>query len=279
MKIVVTGATSFVGLGAVRELLHRGHQVYAVLREHSTKADLLRENGKFPQGLTILEVDLGNLSKLPERIPGGCDVFLHMGWRGAGSDSRKNESVQKESVQDALNAVRVAKDLGCRRFLFTGSQAEYGVKSELTDEETVCEPTSPYGRAKLAVRQRAEVLCRELGLDYGHARIFSTYGPGDHPWSLLSSCVRVFRAGEKMTMTAGTQLWNFMYIDDAGRAWRIWQNMREISRITDVSTIWAVRWMRQDRCAGLSRRSMSCAAGRAAWNLASARRMQRESSI
>ena len=77
MKIVVTGATSFVGLGAVRELLHRGHQVYAVLREHSTKADLLRENGKFPQGLTILEEDLGNLSKLPERIPGGCDVFLH----------------------------------------------------------------------------------------------------------------------------------------------------------------------------------------------------------
>ncbi len=123
-------------------------------------------------------------------------------WAGAvqGVIHGKNESVQEESVQDALNAVRVAKVLGCRRFLFTGSQAEYGVKSELTDEETVCEPTSPYGRAKLAVRQRAEVLCRELGLDYGHARIFSTYGPGDHPWSLLSSCVRVFRAGEKMTI-------------------------------------------------------------------------------
>ena len=72
MKIVVTGATSFVGLGVVRELLHRGHQVYAVLREHSTKSDLLRENGKFPQGLTILEEDLGNLSKLPERIPAGA---------------------------------------------------------------------------------------------------------------------------------------------------------------------------------------------------------------
>lgn len=47
MKIVVTGATSFVGLGAVRELLHRGHQVYAVLREHSTKADLLRKMENF----------------------------------------------------------------------------------------------------------------------------------------------------------------------------------------------------------------------------------------
>ena len=38
MKIVVTGATSFVGLGAVRELLHRGHQVYAVLRDESGSA-------------------------------------------------------------------------------------------------------------------------------------------------------------------------------------------------------------------------------------------------
>lgn len=65
----------------VRELLHRGHQVYAVLREHSTKSDLLRENGKFPQGLTILEEDLGNLSKLPERIPGGAMCFSI--WAGA----------------------------------------------------------------------------------------------------------------------------------------------------------------------------------------------------
>ena len=65
MKIVVTGATSFVGLGAVRELLHRGHQVYAVLREHSTKADLLRENGKFPQGLTILFVCIYDTARQP----------------------------------------------------------------------------------------------------------------------------------------------------------------------------------------------------------------------
>ena len=109
-------------------------------------------------------------------------------WAGAvqGVIHGKNESVQEESVQDALNAVRVAKDLGCRRFLFTGSQAEYGIKSELTDEEAVCEPTSPYGRAKLAVRQQAEVLCRELGLDYGHARTFQ------HVWTGRSSVVASF---------------------------------------------------------------------------------------
>ena len=51
-------------------------------------------------------------------------------------------------------------------------------------------------------------------MDYGHARIFSTYGPGDHPWSLISSCIRTFREDGLMEMTPCTQMWNFMSADD-----------------------------------------------------------------
>ena len=176
MNIVVTGATSFVGTGAVKELLDRGHCVFAVLRENSAKADKLLQNGKIPENLTILEEDLGNLGNLVNRMEEHCDVFLHMGWRGAGNSSRKDAGIQERSVQDALNAVRTAKALGCRRFLFTGSQAEYGVHNTLMDETITCRPASPYGEAKLKVRREAEKLCRELSLDYGHACIFSTYG-------------------------------------------------------------------------------------------------------
>ena len=218
MRIVATGATSFVGLGAVRELLRRGHEVYAVLREHSVKAELLKVDGTYPENLTILNVDLGSLDCLTQLIQAPCDVFLHMGWRGAGSDSRKLSEVQEESVRDALSAVRTAKKLGCKRLLFTGSQAEYGVHDTLMGEETECKRTSPYARAKLEVRLQAEKLCRELSMDYGHARIFSTYGPGDHPWSLISTCMDTFRAGGRMQLSACTQQWNFLYIDDAGRA-------------------------------------------------------------
>ena len=218
MRIVATGATSFVGLGAVKELLRRGHEVYAVLRENSVKAELLKTDGAYPENLTMLQVDLGSLDRLPQLIETPCDVFLHMGWRGAGSDSRKQEEVQQESVRDALSAVRAAKKLGCKRFLFTGSQAEYGVHDTLMDEETECKPASPYGEAKLAVRLQAEKLCRELSMDYGHVRIFSTYGPGDHPWSLISTCMDTFRPGGRMQLSACTQQWNFLYIEDAGRA-------------------------------------------------------------
>lgn len=218
MKIVATGATSFVGSGAVKALLERGHKVYAVLRKGSSKADRLLINGAMPENLVILEEDLGSLERLAEQIPEPCDVFLHMGWKGAGSDSRAASAVQEENAEDALKAVRAAKTLGCRRFVFTGSQAEYGVHDALMNEETGCRPTSPYGEAKLKVRIEAEALCRKLSMDYGHARIFSTYGIGDHPWSLLSTCVNTFLSGGVMEMGACTQDWNFMYIDDAGRA-------------------------------------------------------------
>lgn len=218
MKIVATGATSFVGSGAVKALLERGHKVYAVLRKGSSKADRLLINGAMPENLVILEEDLGSLERLAEQIPEPCDVFLHMGWKGAGSDSRSAAAIQEENAKDSLNAVQAAKALGCRRFVFTGSQAEYGVHDALMNEETGCRPTSPYGEAKLKVRIEAEALCRKLSMDYGHARIFSTYGIGDHPWSLLSTCVNTFLSGGVMEMGACTQDWNFMYIDDAGKA-------------------------------------------------------------
>lgn len=218
MKIVATGATSFVGSGAVKALLERGHKVYAVLRKGSSKADRLLINGAMPENLVILEEDLGSLERLAEQIPEPCDVFLHMGWKGAGSDSRSAAAIQEENAKDSLNAVQAAKALGCRRFVFTGSQAEYGVHDALMNEETGCRPTSPYGEAKLKVRIEAEALCRKLSMDYGHARIFSTYGIDDHPWSLLSTCVNTFLSGGVMEMGACTQDWNFMYIDDAGRA-------------------------------------------------------------
>lgn len=218
MKIVATGATSFVGSGAVKALLERGHKVYAVLRKGSSKADRFLINGAMPENLVILEEDLGSLERLAEQIPEPCDVFLHMGWKGAGSDSRSAAAIQEENAKDSLNAVQAAKALGCRRFVFTGSQAEYGVHDALMNEETGCRPTSPYGEAKLKVRIEAEALCRKLSMDYGHARIFSTYGIGDHPWSLLSTCVNTFLSGGVMEMGACTQDWNFMYIDDAGRA-------------------------------------------------------------
>ena len=94
MRIVITGATSFVGAAAIQELLENGHEVYAVVRPSSRKLETLtgQEAGKnaLREGrLHIVENDLSAPELLTEKIQGSCDAFCHFGWGGPGSSSRR----------------------------------------------------------------------------------------------------------------------------------------------------------------------------------------------
>ena len=108
--------------------------------------------------------------------------------------------------------------MGCGRFMFSGSQAEYGQHTDLITEESACAPRSAYGEAKLAMREEGEALARRLGITYLHGRIFSVYGPGDHPWTLVETCLDACLNGQEFRLGACTQLWNFLYIDDLASA-------------------------------------------------------------
>ena len=128
-----------------------------------------------------------------------------------------NEQVLRD-LNAALDAVEAAAALGCRRFLFTGSQAEYGVWHRTVAEDTPCHPVSEYGKAKVDFCEKAKILCKQKNMEYIHTRIYSVYGPGDHPWSLVQSCLRAFCEGGSMKLGECTQNWNFLYIDDAAAA-------------------------------------------------------------
>lgn len=225
MRIVITGATSFVGAAAIQELLENGHEVYAVVRPSSRKLETLTGQGAGKNALRegrlyIVENDLSAPELLTEKIQGSCDAFCHFGWGGSGSGARTGEQLQEENLRASLDTVRAAKALGCRRFLFSGSQAEYGMHQTRMTEETECAPRSAYGEAKLRMRRQGEALCKELGMRYIHLRIFSAYGPGDHPWTLVESCLDAFTGNAALSLGACTQKWNFIYITDLAKAVR-----------------------------------------------------------
>lgn len=217
-EVIMTGATSFVGAAALKELLRAGCRVRAVVRPGSKNLDKLKIRDKIlTDCLTVTECDLSDLERLPGEIPAG-DIFLHFGWEGSGSGARSDILLQEVNLEYSIKAVQVAAALGCRRFLFSGSQAEYGFHRERITEETACAPASAYGWSKREVAVKARELCGQLGMDYGHLRIFSAYGPGDHPWSLAASAVRTFLTGGEMRLGACDQKWNFLYIEDLARA-------------------------------------------------------------
>ena len=221
MRIVVTGATSFIGRAVVEELLEKRHQVFAAVRPDSAGRGELEAMQRETGGqLTVLPVDLsacGTLDRHPA-LEGRADLWLHLGWEGSGSANRTNPEIQARNIGYALEALGAAARLGCTRFLFSGSQAEYGIADGLMREDSPCHPVSEYGKDKVEVCRRVGERAAELGLTYLHARMFSVYGPGDHPWSLVSSCVDTFLKGGHMEFGACTQLWNYLYIKDAVRA-------------------------------------------------------------
>lgn len=228
-SLVVTGATSFLGSALVRELLAEGHEVYGVVRPHSSNRGVLDElSARTSRSkerdvcgrLHIVEMELEDLDRIHEAIGKPCSVFFHFGWDGSGSENRKNAQVQQKNISGGIKALRGAKELGCLRFLFSGSQAEYGICQTVMREEAHCHPVSEYGKAKLEFGRQARELCGlwrergESGMDFLHVRIFSVYGPGDHPWSLVNTCLDTFLNGGQMKLSACRQQWNFLYIDD-----------------------------------------------------------------
>lgn len=224
MHVIVTGAASFIGKAVTKELLAGGHHVFAVVRPGSPgQSDLealaaIYDGGR--ENLTVLSCTLGEIKKLESEseLLGRGGLWLHLGWEGAGSANRQDPHVQARNIGYTLDALHTAARLGCTRFLFCGSQAEYGIVDGIMREDTPCCPVSEYGKDKLEVCQRASEDAKVLGIDYIHARIFSVYGPGDHPWSLVSTCLDTFLTGGFLELGACTQQWNFLHVRDAARA-------------------------------------------------------------
>ena len=240
MRVIVSGATSFIGRAVTKELLAGGHHVFAVVRPDSPGLPQLEmlapeaegKSGRRGECLTFLPFALKDIRKLescPALVPssalkshsapkGVAELWLHLGWEGAGSANRQDPHVQARNIGYALDSLHTAARLGCARFLFCGSQAEYGIVDGIMGEEILCHPVSEYGKDKLEVCRRAGEEAKALGIDYIHARIFSVYGPGDHPWSLVSTCLNTFLKGGRMELGECTQQWNFLHVRDAARA-------------------------------------------------------------
>lgn len=212
-KIIITGATSFIGSHMTALLLKEGCSVWAVVRPNSTNLHRL----ELDKALHVVELDLHELDRLPHLLPeGGFYGWFHGGWEGAGSENRKKPEVQQKNVESSLRALEAARQMGCSRFLFTGSQAEYGIYHKTMTEDLECRPVSEYGKAKAEVCRRALHECRQWGFgpDYIHARIFSVYGPGDRAETLVGSCLRSCLEDRELKLGPCTQLWNYLHVED-----------------------------------------------------------------
>lgn len=208
MIYVVTGATSFIGFELIQHLHLNGEEVIAVCRNHSNK------QSKFPKGIKIVHATMDEYENLHNLIP-HADVFIHLAWEGTGHSGRDIKEIQNNNINNTLAAIISSQKMGCKLFVESGSQAEYGIVNTTITETTECNPFSEYGKAKLEVLKRGTALSKELRIKYMHLRIFSIFGENDHPWTLFSTCIDKMLKNEDIPLSDCTQYWNFLYVKDA----------------------------------------------------------------
>lgn len=214
-KVILTGATGAIGLAILKCCNELQWDVCAMIRPGSMRNWEVLER----YHARIMECDLSDIKKLcNDEQCRDADYFIHLGWGGTFGDSRNDVELQKANVQYALDACEVAAELGCKVFVFAGSQAEYGrVEGMLSGVTPTC-PENEYGKAKLEAGMRTRLFCEHKGMRHIYVRILSVYGPGDGEFTMVSSTIRKLQEGISPEFTPGEQLWDYLYSEDAARA-------------------------------------------------------------
>ncbi len=211
-KAVITGATGAVGMALISELTSRGIEVLVLCRKDSQRSANIKE------GPLVRKAECSLAQMADFNTDETFDMFFHLAWDGTTGASRNDMYLQNLNVKYTIDAVNLAERLGCKVFMGTGSQAEYGVTQQKLNSQTPAFPQNGYGIAKLCAGQMSRIVCRENGIRHIWVRILSVYGPFDGARSLVSMAIDKISRGERASFTKGEQLWDYMYSGDTAKA-------------------------------------------------------------
>jgi UDP-glucose 4-epimerase len=210
MKVLVTGASGFIGRHLVRELLQAGHTV-----------STLHRGPALPEVREHTQADI--LSAAAPLAVRGVDGIIHLAGRG-----NVDESFREPELYHRVNAVGTLALLGAAReygaaLVLASTQRVYQPRPQPLDESAPTIPTTPYGYSKLVAETWVRAYARLHAVRGVSVRIFSVYGPGQAiqgSGGVVTIFLRRALAGEPITVT-GRQRQDFSHVADIARGLRL----------------------------------------------------------
>jgi nucleoside-diphosphate-sugar epimerase len=210
-RVLVTGASGFLGRHLVEALVKRGLEVFAVSR---TGVPAVCADAATWLSADLLQVE--SIGSLMTRVRPSS--LVHLAWYaepglfwGSAENYRWTEAT--------LALYRAFADQGGARVVGAGTCAEYDWRFGFCSEGlTPLSPGTPYGVCKNAVREITEALCRSAGISGAWARLFFLYGPHEHGARLVPTVIRHLLRGQTAELTSGGQVRDFLHVADAADA-------------------------------------------------------------
>jgi nucleoside-diphosphate-sugar epimerase len=204
-RVLVTGATGFIGGAVVRRLLQEKRTVRAMARRIEKAADL----GKL--GAEVVMGDLGD-EDLLERAVDGCAVVIHAAAQV--SDVPTRTQYEGPNVGGTENILIASQRAGVKRFVYISSIAVFGLPAagEITDNSPRGPAGESYSDSKFGAEEAVWSFCRARGLPFTIIRPSCVYGPGSTYWSVIP--FKRIRKGKMPLIGGGHGSFNYVYIDN-----------------------------------------------------------------
>lgn len=212
-RVLVTGATGFIGRHVVKTLLARGFAVRAVARDIA-KARSLPWFSDADADVEFIAADIHDQSTDVGALCQGVDALVHLAWPGLPNYAGLFHF--EVNLPADYRFIKAVVQSGVSQVLVTGTCFEYGLQSGPLSESTPAQPSNPYGLAKNTLRVFLEALSRIEPFTLQWARLFYLHGEGQNPNSLLASLERAIDAGDtQFNMSRGDQLRDYLAVEQA----------------------------------------------------------------
>ncbi|MBE7170977.1 MAG: NAD-dependent epimerase/dehydratase family protein [Williamsia sp.] len=212
MKVLVTGASGYIGHYVIEELLGQGHTVVAT----STSKEKVEPEPWFNQ-VRFVAYSLEQTG--PENLFsyfGEPDLLIHLAWQGLPHYKELYHISRNLFQQFAF--IQNLVEHGLKDLLVTGTCFEYGMQSGALREDMTPLPENPYAIAKDSLRKFIEVLQTKRGFHFKWVRLFYMYGKGQSPGSLIPLLEKAVSKGEQVfNMSGGEQLRDYLKVEEVAR--------------------------------------------------------------
>ena len=215
-RVLVTGASGFIGSHLTRRLVQLGAEVIA----WTASTQRLQRLSDVAGQIRLSQVDIRNFQQVQEACRKIQPEFVyHLAAYGVNYDEQDAVQAVAVNVQGTTHVLEALSEAGCRRIISTGTWAEYGAKDHPIREEEPLEPVGIYGCTKAAATTIALGIASLRRLPLTILRPFSIYGPGEGNYKFIPTVIQSCLKKQSPRLTSCRQIRDYIFIEDLVEAY------------------------------------------------------------